>query len=242
MRPRPRLIAELVTLTRPWGWTLPDLARELHVSLASLNQYRSGRRPLSMDTYGRIAERFGDYRHIRDAAWEYARAYHAPITRVAEPSADLPVTITHALARFVERFPEEAVRGGRGLFLCTREPRLLAAAVAHIRALFAATQVQVVVVPANRVLSSSELREALAAPLAIIERVDFLHPSVADLLRHREEIVRPTIATSLTQECGGDADIRRIVRDRMRLLVLDGPSRTSAPVSKPRSLHAHAAA
>lgn len=234
MRPRPRLIAELVTLTRPWGWTLPDLARELHVSLSSLNQYRSGRRALSMETFGRIAERFGEYRIVRDAAWEYARAFHAPVVAASVDAADtLPIPVARALARFVERFPEEALHGGRGLFLIARDPSLLAVAVAHVRALFAATNIAISVVRADRTLAASEVRDALASPLLVIERIDFLQASAADLLRRREEIVRPTIVTSTTQMESADDDLCRIFRTRMRLLSLDAapmPANPSHPI------------
>jgi len=244
MRPRPRLIAELVSLTRPWGWTLPDLAREIHVSLASLNQYRSGRRPLSMETFSRIAERFGDYRIIRDAAWEYARAFHAPVVAAPPDSAhDLPIATARALARFVERFPEELLRGGQGLFLTARDPRLLIAAVAHLRALFATAQVPVALVRADRTLSASDLRDALAAPLVVVERVEFLHPTVADLLRRRDEIVRPTVVTSVAQVDASDADLTRIFRTRMRPLVIPSvPPRNGTPAAHPSHPLSHAAA
>jgi hypothetical protein len=246
MYPRPRLITELVTLTRPWGWTLPDLANELHVSLASLGAYRCGRRQLSMDVYSRVVERFGDYRIIRDAAYEYARTYHAPVVApTITPAENLPIPTVRALTRFVERFPDEALRGGGGLLLVAREPRLLAAAVAHLRALFAATNVAVPALRADQSLSASETRDALAAPLLIIERVDFLNATVTDLLRRREEIVRPTIATSTTTNVPAvDEGLQRIFRARMRPLVIPEvpslPAKTR-PRPSPSPTLAHAA-
>ncbi|MFZ2492849.1 MAG: helix-turn-helix transcriptional regulator, partial [Thermoanaerobaculia bacterium] len=142
----PRLIAELIQLTRPLGWTLRDLARELKVSEVTLQQYRSGRRTISMSTMATIAERFGTYREIKDLAWMYLRDYHhrevAPRTAVPE---DLPPSCARSLVRYVEHFAEETIHGGRGLFLVADTALPLTAAVRFLRTRFETAGIEVAV-------------------------------------------------------------------------------------------------
>lgn len=194
----PRLIAELVSLTRPLGWTLRDLARELNVSEVTLHQYRSGRRPLSLPTMATIAERFGTYREIKDLAWMYLRDYHQ-LERV-EPSviwAVLPAAVARTLTRYIEHFAEETVRGGRGLFLIADTAVLLTASVALLRAGFAKAGIEIAVLRADVTPGASELRSSAAAPLLVVERVDYVSAVVTDIVRRRADLLKPVVATSM---------------------------------------------
>lgn len=218
----PRLIAELIQLTRPLGWTLRDLARELKVSEVTLQQYRSGRRALSLATMATIAERFGTYREIKDLAWMYLREYHH---RELAPTTELPdglaPSVARTLTRYVEHFAEETVRGGQGLFLLASDATPLTAAVRHLRSRFVDSRIEVAVLRADVTPMASELRGAAAAPLLIVERVDFVSAIVADIVTRRADLLKPLVATSLAApDVLPDAYLRRIFLSRTRLVDL----------------------
>jgi transcriptional regulator with XRE-family HTH domain len=218
LRP-PRLIAELVALTRPWGWTIKDLARELGVSDITLTQLRSGRRRVSFDTFSHIVDKFGDHAIIKGAAWQYARDYYKP--EAAEMGGvlplDLPSGAGHVLRRYVDGFAEELVHDARGLFLVSVDTAFLTASVAYLRRAFEAKNVRVTVVRADQEPAAADRRAALVTPLLVIERVEFLHAAVADLLRRRDDILKPVIVTSTTEPSATtDAYLRRVFLSRMR--------------------------
>lgn len=234
----PRLIAELIALTRSWGWSVRDLAREIDVSYETLKHYRAGRRELTMRSYSSIASVFGErHPHIKHLAWQYACTLNAP--DVADPAATAATVLRaadiHVLRMYVERFATESVHGGKGLFLVGDNPQMLTAAVALLSALIAATDVKVCVLRADRAPSASEQRDALAAPLLIIERVEFLCDGTADLVRRRADLLRPTVATSLQPPSAiADAYLRRIFLSVMRTLALGAAAETT-PALDPSS-------
>lgn len=223
-RTPPRLIAELIALTSADGRSLSELARDLEIDETTLMQYRSGRRPISMRTYARIVRRFGDHRLIRDLAFHYAGVeYHARETNDV-PSAPvlLSAPIERALRRYAENFAEETLRGGRGLYLAGSD-RDLTNACRFLVDLFAAVRVAVCRVRADRKPSASEMRDALAAPLFIVERVDFARDEVVDLIRRRFELMRPTVVSSAkSPEDAPDPYVRRLFVSSMRLVNLTG--------------------
>lgn len=228
----PRLIAELVALTRPWGWTLKDLARELGVSDITLTQLRSGRRRVSFDTFSHIVDKFGDNPIIKAIAWQYARDYYKP-----EPTStgdvlplDLPPGAGHALRRYVDGFADELTHDARGLFLMSADTVFLTAAVSYLRRAFEAKDVRVTVLRADKEPAAGDRRAALVTPLLLIERVEFLHPVVSDLVRRRDDILKPVIVTSTTEPSeASDEYLRRVFLSRMRRVDIGAPAITAPP-------------
>lgn len=231
----PRLIAELLALTRPWGWTLKDLARELGVSEVTLTQLRSGRRRVSFTTFSHIVDRFGDNAIIKGVAWQYARDYYKPEEKapaIAAP-ANLPAAATNLLRRYVDGFADELTHAARGLFVVSDDSALLTSSVTYLRHAFDAKDMRVALLRADKEPAAADRRTALVAPLAIIERVEFLHPVVADLLRQRDDILRPIVVTSTTDPSSAKDDyLRRVFLTRMRRVDL-------VPVVSPVALPPH---
>ena len=236
----PRLIAELLALTRPWGWTLKDLARELGISEVTLGQLRSGRRRVSFTTYSHIVDRFGDNAIIKGVAWQYARDYHKPEERnpaIAAP-ANLPAAATHVLQRYVEGFADELTHAARGLFVVSDDTALLTSSVTYLQHAFDAKDMRVALLRADKEPAAADRRTALVAPLVIIERIEFLHPVVADLLRQRDDILRPIVVTSTTDPSSSKDDyLRRVFQTRMRRVDLL-PIAPTVAVSPHPSVHA----
>ncbi len=236
----PRLIAELLALIRPWGWTFKDLAGELRISEVTLTQLRSGRRRVSFTTYSRIVDRFGDNALIKGVAWQYARDYHKPDEKhptIAAP-ANLPAAATNILQRYIAGFADELTHAARGLFIVSDDTALLTSSVTYVREAFEAKDVRVALLRADKEPAAADRRSALVAPLLIIERVEFLHPVVADLLRQRDDILRPIVVTSTAEPSAAKDDyVRRVFLSRMRRvdLVPLAPSTPSLPYP---SLHA----
>jgi transcriptional regulator with XRE-family HTH domain len=245
MSSAPQLIADLITLVRPWGWTLADLAREIGVSEITLTQYRSGRRRLSMQTFAAIARRFKDQRIVRDLAWQYAAVEYYE-ERDAQPSAMqsdfLPPAVARTLRAYVDRFAEETIRGGRGLYLTSSDASSLSATMQLLTHAFDAAKIGRCALRADRKPSASEARAALAAPLLLVERADFLCPEVAELVRRRADLARPMVVTSMQPPASvPDAYLRRIFLSTTRLVDV-GASATSALASPAPNSPLHASA
>jgi transcriptional regulator with XRE-family HTH domain len=230
----PRLIAELVTLTRPWGWTIKDLARELGLSDITLTQLRSGRRRVSFDTFSHIADKFGDHPIIKATAWQYARDYYKkqpPSTGDVLP-LDLPPGTSHALRRYIDTFADEVLHDARGLFLLSADTAFLTAAISYLRRAFEAKDVRVTVLRADAKPAAADQRAALVTPLLIVERVEFLHPVVADLLRRRDDVLKPVIVTSTTEPSAtADEYLRRVFLSRMRRIEIATGAPTTAAIN-----------
>ena len=238
-RPSPRLISELIALTTADGSSLSELARELEVDETTLMQYRSGRRPISMKTYARIMRRFSEHRLIRDLAFHYAAVeYHIEDQHSAKPAAGYPIPVAaeRALSQYAERFAEETLHGGRGLFL-TGSDRELSAASHFVAQRFEAMKVAVCRIRADRKPAASEMRDALAAPLFVVERVDFVRDDVANLIFRRADLARPTIVTSTrAPDTIADPYLRRILMV-MRAIHIANPIQPTA-ATKPQELAA----
>jgi transcriptional regulator with XRE-family HTH domain len=236
----PRIIAELLALIRPWGWTFKDLAGELRISEVTLTQLRSGRRRVSFTTYSRIVDRFGDNALIKGVAWQYARDYHKPDEKnptIAAP-ANLPAAATKVLQRYVEGFADELAHAARGLFVVSDDTALLTSSVTYLRHAFDAKDMRVAMLRADQEPAAADRRTALVAPLLIIERVEFLHPVVADLLRQRDDILRPIVVTSTTNPSSEKDDyLRRVFLTRMRRVDLV-PVAPAVALPLPPTVHA----
>jgi len=222
----PQLITELLALNDANGGGLSDLAEGLGIDPSTLLHYRSGRRQLSAKMLATIVRRYGHYPHVRDLALHYL-ASEFRLAR-AEGEADeapssLPPNAARALTNYVERFAEETLHGGRGLYLLGSDAAL-SVAVAFVRARFASTNVSCCTLRASEKPRASQLRSALAAPLLIIERIDFARSTVVEVARRRGEILRPLIVTSgAPADTVADPYLRRILLAGTRAVMVDAP-------------------
>lgn len=234
VRPPPRFIAELIALAASDGRGLADLAQEISVDVTTLMQYRSGRRTLSMRAYANILKRFGDQRVVRDLALHYAAVEYHPRDEsraIATPPEALMPSTVRALIAYVERFAEETLRGGAGLYLVGADANASAAST-FVGQLFVAAKVPYCVLRAHEKPRASQARDALAMPLLIVERIDFACEPVADLLRRRADLRRPTIVTSRKPpDAIADPYLRRVLVALTRVIGVDPPTeKASAPV------------
>jgi len=225
----PQLITELIALTDANGGGLADLADGLGIDASTLLHYRSGRRQLSVRALATIVRRYGHYPHVRDLALHYlasefrlARAEGA----MDAPPSSLPTEVVRAITQYVEGFAEETLRGGRGLYLVGSDATI-SAAVAFVRARFASVKVPCCTLRASEKPRASQVRDALAAPLLIVERIDFACPAVVDVARRRGEILRPMVVTSRAlPETVADPYLRRMLLAGTRTIAID-PSGTA---------------
>jgi hypothetical protein len=238
----PRLIAELLALTATWGWTVADLAHELDLDPTTILHYRSGRRALTKRALAKIAVRFGEHRMVHDLVWhhllaESGEAEEAPLGRRAAPKG-VDVAMEQALRAYVSRFAEESVHAGRGLFVVAESAGPLSAAALFIKALFADAKIPVCALRADKTPTAAESRFALAAPLLIVQGVDFASDAVKDLLCRRADLTRPAIATSMQPpDATDDLHLRRIYVSTMRRIEAR-PTPAAPATEPPHSSHA----
>jgi len=235
VRHSPRLITELLSLADAWGLSVEDLARELRVDRTTLLQYRSGRRPLTVRALARIAHRFGSQRMVRDLVWHHLTVEFNDegevATVLAEP-ASVPAPIARLLRAYVDRFGEESLHG-RGLYLTSVEAVALSGALQYLHRSLEEARIPVCRLRADRAPAASETRSALASPVLLVERFDFACDAVADLVRQRGDLVRPTILTSMRPLNGvPDPYLRRIFTSLTRVVEI-GPSPSSLPTNGP---------
>ncbi len=220
----PRLIAKVLShaaATRSAG--LSDVAEAIGVDDTTLMQYRSGRRRLSMQSFANLLAAYGDDSAIADAAVHYARVeYHPPKLDSIEAASDsLPAPAVERLRMYVERLPEEAVTTGRGLYLVSTDARALSLAVQFLVRSFEQARIAVCQMRGDARPSAADRRFALAAPVVVVERIDFLRDTVGELLRQRATLVRPLIVTSMqAPETIADPHLRRVVRSLTRRIDL----------------------
>jgi transcriptional regulator with XRE-family HTH domain len=210
----------LLALTASWRWTVADLARELGVDESTILHYRAGRRGLTTRTLSRIVIRFGEHRLTRDLVWHYLLTECGEGAEaediLAAPKELFPV-IEQALRAYADRFAEESVHAGRGLYVVSDTPAPLSAALQFLRAMFEAKKVGVCTLRADRTPTASESRLALALPLLLIERMDFACDAVRDLVRRRADLARPIVLTSMEEpDATTDVYLRRVFVSTMR--------------------------
>lgn len=211
------------------------MAEAIGVDATTLMQYRSGRRRLSMQAFANILAVYGEDRSMRDAAIHYARVEYQPLKPESmEAAADaLSVPTVDILRAYVARLPEEAVTTGRGLYLHATDARSLSFAVQYLVRAFERTRATVCHVRADRPVTATERRFALAASVFIVDRIDFMRGAVPELLRERVTLVRPLIVTSMQPASAvPDPHLRRALLAATRLVDLDpSPSlSTNGPV------------
>jgi hypothetical protein len=223
-------------LTASWGWSVADVARELGVDESTILHYRAGRRGLTTRTLARIVVRFGEHRLTRDLVWHYLLSECGEPSKVeatgAVPQGLLPA-VEQVLRGYADRFAEESVHAGRGLYVVSDTAAPLSAALHFLHAVFGTKKIGVCAIRADRTPTAAESRLALAQPLLSVERMDFACDAVKDLVRRRADLARPVIVTSM-QEPGEtpDAYLRRVFLSTMRRI----DARTSVLSAPPSSV------
>jgi hypothetical protein len=189
-----------------------------------------------MQAFANILAVYGEDRAIREAAVHYARVEYHPVNPESLEAAEhaLPGLTTETLRAYIDRVPEEAVTTGKGLYLHSADARTLSHAVQFLVRSFERARVPVCHLRADRPVTPTDRRFALAAPILIIERIDFLRVPTPDLLRDRATLARPLIVTSMQPASEvPDSHLRRIFLSRTRLIDLDShpslPTHGSVP-------------
>jgi hypothetical protein len=222
----PRLITELIALAQEWGWSAQDLARELGIHRTTLVHQRVGRHALKTAMLARIARRFRNDRSVRDLIWHYLTVeYEEGGLQSALPSLPrVPDAVAASLRAYIARFSEESIHGGRGLYLASTDTALLSATLQWLQRAFTQHRIEPCLLRADRPVSAAETRFALAAPVLLIERVDFMKAPVAEVLRRRADLVRPIVVTSTKHpDSVDDPYMRRVLTAMTRLVEIGSP-------------------
>lgn len=237
-----RLITELIAFKQAEGGSVRSLAQELGVDETALVRFRSGVRSPSKRVLVKIIERYGQLRFVRDLVWHHMAAecregYVAPEDDVFA-DIELPPDAIAELRACAGRLASETGGGGRGIYLLSADTALLTTAVRGLARACTAKRLRFALLRADQRVTARGLRAALAAPLVIVERIDFACEEVEDILRRRADLTRPCIVTSLRRpEDIADAHIRRIALSTMRLVEIPSAlSGTNAP-SPSATLH-----
>lgn len=229
----PRLITELIALAQEWGWSAQDLARELGIHRTTLVHQRVGRHALKTAMLARIARRFRNDRIVRDLVWHYLTVeYEERAQRTALPQLPrVPDEVASALRAYIARFSEESVHGGRGLYLMGTDAALLSATLQWLQRAFTQHRIEPCLLRADRPVSAGESRFALAAPVLLLERIDFMKEAGADVVRRRADLVRPMVVTSMKHpDTIADPYMRRVLTSMTRLVEI-GPPPSSLPTT-----------
>ena len=189
-----------------------------------------------METFANILNAYGDDRAICDAAIAYARVeYHPPSPDSIEAAAEvLSAPIVETLRAYVTRLPDEAVTTGRGLYLVSADAHALSLAVQFLQRALEQGRVRVCHLRADRPVSAANRRFALAAPVLLVERIDFMRDPIPNLLSERANLVRPMIVTSMqAPDTAPDPYLRRVFASMTRIVEISPalPLPTNGPVS-----------
>lgn len=214
-------MTELIALAQEWGWSKEDLAQELGIARTTLAHQRVGRHALKTAMLARIARRFRNDRTVRDLVWHYLTVeYEEGGQQVALPALPrVPNEVASVLRAYLARFSDESVHGGRGLYVMAGDAAMLTATLRWLQDAFKQHRVLSCTLRGDRPVAVSESRSALAAPILLIERVDFLREAVADVLRRRADLVRPVVVTSMQPPSAiADPYVRRILTSMTRVV------------------------
>jgi hypothetical protein len=172
----------------------------------------------------------------RDLVWHYLMtecldAEKTETTLVAPKG--LSPAVAQALRVYADRFAEESVRGGRGLYIVSDAATPLSAALHFLHTALGAKKIGVCAIRADRTPSAAESRLALAMPLLTVERMDFACEAVIDIVRRRADLARVIVLTSMQEpDVTTDAYLRRIFVSTMRRI----DAYLSAPIAAPPSV------
>lgn len=202
------LLHELERRARALGFTWASLAAEVGIDRTTLAHIRSGRGRLSLGTLHRIAAWFPTDAAIQRCVWEYLlhdvetqkersarEALRAGSARVLLDG--LPDATREQLQAFVTDFATRALRGD-GLLLTGTNPAVLSRALAFVETECPARGIHVLRRAANAVPPRSSLPALAAAPLLLVDRIEFASAAIADVIRTRSLYGKVTVATTAT--------------------------------------------
>lgn len=207
--PQPVLIIrEVDQLARRAKWRACDLAEALGVSLSMLNRLRAGTHAPSREVLGAILRSFGEHARVRELVLHFlehelllarsGRLDAAPVAARAmfDELREIPPAAQRELRGFVAQFLRRSLTTGRGLSVVA-DAALLREVVVYVRTALDAQGVASVVIAGNARISASQRDAAIAAPLLIVERVDFASDAVRALLDTRASVRKPVLVTAL---------------------------------------------
>ncbi|HEX8254180.1 MAG TPA: helix-turn-helix domain-containing protein [Thermoanaerobaculia bacterium] len=233
------VIREVDQLARRAKWRASDLAEALGVSLSMLNRLRAGTHAPSREVLGAILQSFGEHARVRELVLHFLE-HELPLARSgrldAAPTAaramfdelrELPPAAQRELRAFVAQFLRRSLTTGRGLSVVA-DAALLREVAVYVRTALDAQGVASVVLAGNARISASHREAALAAPLLVVERVDFVSPAVRALLDARAAVRKPVVvtavaATQVPGDLSGSPFLPRLSmpqRDRVTLRIL----------------------
>lgn len=225
--PRPVLvIREVEQLARRAKWRTCDLAEALGISIPMLNRLRAGTHLPSRDVLGAILRAFGTNVHIRDLVLHFLEheMAHARLGRLEVPKgagqddalSALDAATRTGIRAFVRDFLRRSLTSGVGLDVIGADAGVLRGVVAYVRTALDDQGVASVVITGNATVAASLRERALAAPLLIVERVDFASESVRALIAARAAVRKPVFTTA--------TDRTRAVREDALVSTLSIPS------------------
>lgn len=229
-------------IARDAKWTTTTLAERIGCHPTMLMHLRAGRTQFSAELLSRIWIAF-PLPQI-DAAIEHYVKIELPAILDAkrEPNvasasiATLDDRVRQALRAYVRFFARTSVESGRGLFLMGSDTKQLALAAAFVAEAVAEQGIGVMRLAANTKVTASEGKNALGCALLVVERIDFVSPTMSDLLLRRADVVKPIVVTSATDPSAiADPYLRRT------LVAMTKTIRVAPVAAAPPSTPAHAA-
>lgn len=217
--PRPVLVIhEVDQLARRARWRACDLAEALGVSLSMLNRLRAGTHVPSREVLGAILRSFGEHPRVRELVLHYLEhelalvhagrldAAPAPVRGAMDDLHDFPANTRQELRAFVSHFLRRSLTSGRGLHVIAEDAQALRRVVAYARMALEEQGIGSVVLTGNAAVTASLRAAALAAPLLVVERVEFASEAVRVLLDERAAVRKPALVTSARDVGTGEPD------------------------------------
>ncbi len=228
----PFLLRALERLAREEGWTLTQLAEELHTQLSELSHIRAHRRHFSLILLSDVAVRFGSRPGMHENLVDYLaidlpRWFGATLPHTAPPpttgDSRVAPSVRARLDRYMTAFPRENLFG-RGLYLVSPSMPALSGALSHLVAAFGHQGLSALRLSASGVPTSSDTKAALAASLLLIDRLDTITPAMLDLLQARIDLIRPVVVSSRVELVALPGAVRRLLRAARTTLLTVTPA------------------
>lgn len=177
-----------------------------------LNRLRAGTHMPSREVLGAILRSFGTNAHVRDLVLHFLEheMAQARAGRLEAPQDDaltsLDAKTRAAIQAFVRDFLRRSLISGAGLRVIAQDAGVLRGVVAYVQTALDAQGVASVVIAANAAIAPSRRESALAAPLLIVERVDFASESVRALMAARAAVRKPVLTTATVAKTAARVD------------------------------------
>lgn len=222
----PDIFREIERLARRRGWSQAELARQLGVDRTLLAHLRAGRRTLTTRFLARTARAFAEEPSLKEWYWRYFRDEMPvdceepvlPVTRCL--AVVIPAPAQRTLRVFVRTFPHQLI-DGRGLVIRSDDERCLSSAASYISETLRRTGVSVAQRLAHRPVLPSEAPVLRRARLLVVERVEYAHAAVRDIIAERLNMERPVVVTTAADLAVRlDPDLVRVLRLRCPELLI----------------------